>query len=256
MIREPDGAWRDRDDAPWMITLPAGEFTMGATNGDKFANDTERPAHRVDIAAFALGRFPVTVGEYRIFDPSHAPEDDSAWPAVRVSWTEARDYCGWLSERSGRFYRLPSEAEWEYACRAGAATAFATGNEIALSQANFLYAEGGERVGRGHRTRAATFAANGFGLEDLHGNICEWIEDVWHPDYLRAPADGSPWTRDGDELKRVIRGGAWDYLPRLLRSAWRDGLPPGVRRDNVGFRVATHEFGPQEVPVIPNRVKY
>ena len=239
MKRDSENArvWRDDPRAPWMVTIPGGEFVMGAGAGDKFANDTERPAHRVEVATFALSRFPVTVGEFRAFRESHAPGDDDELPAVEVSWDDARDFCKWLP---GRQWRLPSEAEWEYACRAGSAGPFTFGSEITPADANFLYSERGERIGRGARTKCGELPANAFGLCDVHGNVCEWVADVWHATYAGAPADGAAWL-EGDPALRVIRGGAWDYLPRLLRSAWRDGLPASARRDNLGFRIATSE---------------
>jgi formylglycine-generating enzyme required for sulfatase activity len=223
---------------PELVGLPAGEFTMGETPGDKFATDTERPAHRVRFRRpFALGRFPVTAGEFGVFAPGAVPADPDL-PAVRVSWEDARAYCAWLRTGTGRPYRLPTEAEWEYACRAGTDGPFATGGDLSRAQANYLYSEEGERIGPGAPTPAGRHPPNGFGLEDLHGNVCEWVEDAWHPDYAGAPADGSAWLEGGDPRRRVIRGGAWDLLPRLLRSAWRDGLGAGVRRDNLGFRLA------------------
>lgn len=222
-----------------MVNLPAGTFMMGETADDKFATDTERPAHRVVLLrTVALGCFPVTVGEYRAFAPHHDPDDASDLPVVNVSWDDAHAYCAWLWAETGTPFRLPSEAEWEYACRAGARAPFATGGEITPMDANFLYTENGERIGPGRRTPAGSYAANAFGLHDFHGNVCEWVEDVWHPGYAGAPVDGSAWTADGDHEQRVIRGGAWDYLPRLLRSAWRDALPHHHHRDNVGFRLA------------------
>jgi len=224
--------------APQLVAIPAGQFLMGGSPGDKFANDTERPAHPVTVHPFALGRFPVTVGEYRAFDNGHAPNDDPALPVVNVSWSDAHAYCAWL----GGSYRLPSEAEWEYACRAGSTGPFASGSEITPHEANYYYSESGERVGRGRRTVCGEFPANAFGLCDLHGNVCEWVEDVWHADYHGAPDDGSAWISAGDPARRVIRGGAWDYLPRLLRSAWRDALGIARQRDNVGFRVASSDL--------------
>jgi formylglycine-generating enzyme required for sulfatase activity len=244
MIRDASDArtWRDDPQAPWMTTLPYGIFIMGESQGDKFANNTERPAHPVDVTSFALSRFPVTVAEYRSFHPGHAPEDDQDLPVVHVSWEEAHAYCDSLSRVSGRRFRLPSEAEWEYACRAGSTAPFSFGSEIDPGKANFFYSESGERVGPGRRTRCGVYPPNVFGLQDLHGNVCEWVEDVWHPHYLGAPRDGSVWISAGDPTWRVIRGGAWDYLPRLLRSAWRDGLEATRRRDNIGFRVATSDL--------------
>lgn len=238
----PPNPWRDAEDLPLMIELPAGECIMGENGGDKFANDTERPAHRVRIpSGLALGCFPVTAGEYRRFRAGHAPEDPEDLPAVRVNWEDACAYCDWLSERTGRAYRLPSEAEWEYACRAGGQTPFAGGDEITPAQANYLYDEGGLRVGIGSRTPVGDYPPNKFGLHDLHGNVGEWLADTWHPGYVGAPADGQAWIEPGDN-RHVVRGGAWDYLPRLLRSSWRDWQPAERRTDNIGFRVATGDM--------------
>jgi formylglycine-generating enzyme required for sulfatase activity len=224
---------------PLLVAIPPGSFTMGETTGDKFATDTERPSHGVALAhAFAVGRHPVTVGEYRAFAPAHAPIDEPDWPVVNVSWEDARAYCAWLGHETGETFRLPTEAEWEYACRAGTRGAFATGDEITPHEANFFYAEDGRRIGPGRRTPVGRYPPNAFGLHDLHGNVCEWVEDPWHSHYVGAPTDGSAWITGGDPARRVIRGGAWDYLPRLLRCAWRDSLPLRHRRDNLGFRVA------------------
>jgi formylglycine-generating enzyme required for sulfatase activity len=212
---------------------------MGDSDTDKFANDTERPRHRVGIMhPFQLGIFTVTVGEYRRFDRDFSPVDPPDVPAVSIDWREATSYCGWLANETGEPWRLPSEAEWEYACRAGSQTPFSCGIDIDTSVANFLYDEHGERIGPGHRLPAGSHPPNAFGLEAMHGNVCEWCADSWHADYHGAPADGSAWLGNGRAGWRVIRGGAWDYLPRLLRSSWRDALPETTRRDNVGFRIA------------------
>jgi formylglycine-generating enzyme required for sulfatase activity len=232
----------DPADIPALVALPAGEFMMGESANDRFANDTERPAHRVRIAAgLVFGVFPVTVAQYRCFRPDHAPGDDGDLPVVGVSWVEAREYGAWLATRTDRAFRLPTEAEWEYACRAGTTTPFYCGNQLTPAEANFYYDEQGHRVGPGRRTKVGTYAANAFGLHDLHGNVCEWTADAWHPNYLGAPADGSLWIDGKDPARRVIRGGGWDYLPRLLRSSWRDGLAQEQHRDNVGFRMAANE---------------
>ena len=238
----PGREFRDGDDNPLMIELRVGEFLMGENEGDKFANDTERPAHRAKLSVpFALGKFPVTVGEFQKFQSDHSIGDAEALPVVRVNWDDAVAYCEWLSEQTGRHYRLTSEAEWEFACRAGSRTPFACGNEISPSDANYLYDENGTRFGLGHRTSVGSFSANRFGLHDLHGNVCEWVADTWHADYIGAPTDGTAWIAAGDE-RRVIRGGAWDYLPRLLRSSWRDWRIRNQRADNIGFRVATGDL--------------
>jgi formylglycine-generating enzyme required for sulfatase activity len=237
----PGCNWRDADHLPLMVELPPGEFIMGENPGDKFANDTERPAHLVRISAgLAFGRLPVTVGEFRRFRPGHALDEPDEWPVVRVNWFDAIAYGEWLSAQSGRVYRLPSEAEWEYACRAGSRSAFSTGDEITPAKACYLYNENGRRVGIGGRTPAGHYAGNAFGLCDLHGNVNEWTQDTWHPDYGGAPNDGRAWIAEGDD-RRVMRGGAWDYLPRLLRSSWRDWRPAEERADNLGFRVVTSD---------------
>jgi len=230
--------WRDNDETPLMVELPAGEFTMGENADDRFANDTERPAHSVYIpAGLSLGCFPVTVGEFRRFRPGHARYEAEELPVANVNWHEARAYCAWLAETTRRAYRLPSEAEWEFACRAGSCSVFAFGSELTSATANFLHDEGGLRVGAGGLVPVGSYPPNAFGLHDLHGNICEWVEDTWHANYLGAPDDGGAWV-EADEARRAVRGGAWDYLPRLLRSPWRDWRLADERADNLGFRVA------------------
>jgi formylglycine-generating enzyme required for sulfatase activity len=233
-----ESSWRHADFAPWMIALPSDEFIMGENAADKFVNDTERPAHLVKFTeCFALGKYPVTVGEFRDFRPGHLPDDNEHLPVIHVNWHDAVAYCEWLSQKIDRPYRLPAEAEWEFACRAGSRTPFSSGNGITVTSANFLYDENGLRTGPGHRTPVGSYSANAFGFHDFHGNVCEWVADAWHPDYTGAPADGSAWI-DGDNQSRVIRGGAWDYLPSLLRSSWRDRRKANFRSDNLGFRVA------------------
>jgi formylglycine-generating enzyme required for sulfatase activity len=223
---------------PALRTIPAGECVIGESDDDKFALDTERPAHLVRIARpFRMGAFPVTVGEFRRYASSVPREELNELPVVNIDWQEAAGYCAWLASETGEPVRLPSEAEWEYACRAGTRTPFHTGSDITPAEANFLYDETGHRIGLGRRTPPGMYAPNAYGLESMHGNVCEWCADVWSPDYSYAPDDGSAFTGEGRGSLRVIRGGAWDYLPRLLRSSWRDALPETSRRDNVGFRI-------------------
>ena len=230
--------WRDADFAPGMITVPPSEFIMGENTADKFANDTERPAHHVRFSeSFALGKFPVTVGEFRCFRPGHLADDADNLPVICVNWHEAVAYCEWLSEKTARIYHLPYEAQWEFACRAGSQTPFSCGDGITLASANFLFDENGLRVGTGLRTPVESYPPNKFGFHDFHGNVCEWTMDHWHPNYFGAPTDGRAWV-EADENGHVIRGGAWDYLPSLLRSSWRDWRDLDFRADNLGFRVA------------------
>ena len=159
-----------------------------------------------------------------------------------MNWDDAQGYCAWLSGIMGRRYRLPTEAEWEYACRAGSTESFGWGAEISANDANFLHDEHCVRVGPGGCTPVGTYSPNAFGLYDMHGNVCEWVEDVWHQDYEGAPGNGSALVAEVDGGRRVIRGGAWDYMPRLLRCAWRDWLAQENRRDNVSFRIASSDF--------------
>ncbi len=231
--------WRDANETPLMVELPAGEFMMGENANDRFANDTERPAHPVRIpAGLSLGCFPVTVGEFRLFRPGHAPCEAGELPVAHVNWHEARDYCSWLTETTRQAYRLPSEAEWEFACRAGSSSLFAFGDDLPSTAANFLHDESGLRVGPGRRVTVGSYPPNAFGLHDLHGNVCEWVQDTWHANYFGAPDNGRAWV-ESNESRRTVRGGAWDYLPRLLRSPWRDWRLADERADNLGFRVAT-----------------
>lgn len=226
-----------------MVAVRADEFVMGESAGDKFANDTERPAHAVRFRdGFVLGKFPVTVGEFRQFQPDHSPEDENDLPVVNVTWRDAVAYCDWLSGGSDHKYRLPSEAEWEFACRGGSTGLFSGGADITVADANFLYDENGAKIGIGRRTTVGRYAANRFGFYDFHGNVCEWVTDTWHKNYADAPKDGLPWVQSEDR-RRVIRGGAWDYLPRLLRCSWRDWRNEDFYADNLGFRIAADEIG-------------
>ncbi len=205
------------------VAVPAGRFLRGASLHDKFANSTERPATWCEVAPFVMMVFPVT--ETLLAAWRGGPAGDL--PAVRVSWLQASAFAEWLSRKTGNPWRLPTETEWEWACRAGTTTPYHTGDALPPSAANYLYDECGRRVGRGCRTPPGTHAPNAFGLEDMHGNVLEWCADPWRPRYDAAP----------DESQRIVRGGAWDLLPRLLRASWRDGLPLETRRDHLGFRL-------------------
>jgi formylglycine-generating enzyme required for sulfatase activity len=239
----PGRVWQDADGPP-MVDIPPGWFTMGENPGDKFASEIERPAHEVSIPpGLAMSAGEVTIAEYRKFRPGYLPDEGPDLPAIYVSWIDATEYCAWLSLKTGRAYRLPSESEWEFACRAGSVSAFSFGDDLTPQMANYLYAENGARVGCGKRTPVGTYPPNEFGLHDLHGNVYEWVADAWHPTYEGAPAEGSAWGGHGE--LRVVRGGAWDNLPRLLRCSHRDSLPRHCRRENVGFRVAVKLEEPQ-----------
>ena len=155
---------------------------------------------------------------------------------INVSWEDATAYAEWQSAETGERYRLPSEAEWEYAARAGTTTAYSWGAEIGQNRANCNGC--GSRWDDEQTAPAGSFAANAWGLHDMHGNVTEWVEDCWHDSYARAPADGSAWTRGGDCGRRVLRGGSWGNDPRILRSADRDWFVVGFGIATVGFRLA------------------
>ncbi len=210
-----------------LVEIPAGSFLMGAVPHDKFGNATEMPRRQIVIAEpFLLSRDLVTVGEWRAYEPQHDPWDKGELPVVNVSYLDVLGYLEWL----GDSWRLPREEEWEYACRAGSGGIFTNGDELEPKEANFLFTESIERVGPGHRTPVGAYSPNRWGINDLHGNVCEWTSSVWKTN-LETETPEVPG-------RRTIRGGAWDYLPRLLRCSWRDGIDETARRDNLGFRVA------------------
>ncbi len=209
------------------VTLPAGRFLMGGVPEDKFVSAVEMPRHQVKVAAFEMARHPVTRGMW-----FGGEVNDPELPVTGVPFDEAGAFA------LHRGCRLPSEAEWEYACRAGSATVFSHASALDVGDANFLYDESGAAVGRGALMPVDSHPPNAFGLYDLLGNVCEWTADLWHPGYRGAPGDASPWLDDGKPGYRVIRGGAWDHLPRLLRASWRDRAPESARWDNLGFRLA------------------
>ena len=243
--------FRDCAECPQMVVVPAGSFLMGSPKSEEGRYDDEGPVHRVEIAApFAVGVYEVTFAEWHACAADggcggYSPGDES-WgreqrPVINVSWDDAQAYVGWLSEKTGKRYRLPSESEWEYVARAGTRTPFSTGVTISTEQANydgnFTYGSGRKGVYRGETVPVGTFGANAWGLHDVHGNVWEWTEDCWNGSYAGAPADGSAWG-SGDCSDRVLRGGAWSNEPGLLRSALRVGSISAGRGSNSGFRLA------------------
>lgn len=256
--------FRDMSEAPEMVVVPSGGFIMGAPSDLRSSEQDEGPQHEVVVShPFSAGRYAVTVAEFDAFvqatgyamgDRMFTCEAD-VWreregrsyrspgfeqsphhPAVGVSWHDAVAYCAWLSRLTGHYYRLLSEAEWEYCCRAGTSTAFAWGASIVGSQAN--YDAGSSRdMARPHGTaRVDAYPPNAWGLYQMHGNVWEWCEDTWHDSYDGAPRDGSPWEDDSSHL-RVVRGGSWMSVPTLLRSAARNKERPATRMSTIGFRV-------------------
>ncbi|MEM9216044.1 MAG: SUMF1/EgtB/PvdO family nonheme iron enzyme [Cyanobacteria bacterium P01_F01_bin.150] len=239
-----------------MMPIPAGEFWMGQTESEKqellkqvseksyqdyYAN--ELPRHKVKVAAFWLGKFTVTQAQYEAVignNPSKFKGGDR--PVERMSWNDAVAFCKKLSKQMGNDYRLPSEAEWEYACRAGTETPFYFGETISTDLANYngnyVYGPGKTGEYREETTPVGNFQANDFGLFDMHGNVWEWCQDPWHENYQNAPTDGKPWDANGEKDLRLLRGGSWYNVPRLCRSADRVRNDADDRSSNFGFRVA------------------
>lgn len=247
---KPGEELQDCDQCPKLVTVPAGSFTMGSAAGEQGRNKNESPQHQVTIAQpFAVSKFEVSFDEWEacVLEGGcngHKPKD-SSWgrgnrPAIHVSWDDAKAYVQWLRQKTGKPYRLLSEAEWEYAARGGTTGAYATGIGITPQQANFdASIAAGNRADiayRGKTVEVGTFTANPYGLHDMHGNVMEWVEDCWNPDHAGAPADASP--RGGDCSRRVLKGGAWYYEASYLRSAARQSYPRKTRLNVVGFRVA------------------
>ena len=232
-----------------MVVVPAGTFQMGCVSG-RDCDDDEHPVHPVTISRpFALSRHEVTFDEYDRFaaETGRTPPDDEGWgrgrrPVVNVSWDDAQAYVSWLSSETGVRYRLPSEAEWEYAARAGTTTAYSWGNEIGDNRAN---CDGcGSEWDDEMTAPVGSFAANPWGLHDMHGNVWEWVEDCPHDSYAGAPEDGSAWTAGGDCSRRVSRSGFWGSDPGSLRAARRTWSGARFGASFRGFRVATTLDGP------------
>jgi formylglycine-generating enzyme required for sulfatase activity len=230
---------------------------MGSPKEEENSMDSERPQHEVTIEPFFMGKYQVTQAQWRFVaqlpqvnreleqDPSHFKGDNR--PVEQVSWYDAVEFCDRLSQYTGRTYRLPSEAEWEYACRAGTTTPFHFGETITTDlvnyNGNYTYGNGVKGVYRKETTEVGSFGvANNFGLYDMHGNVYEWCLDDWHENYTDAPADGSAWFSSDDKLsdktgRTVLRGGSWYFDARFCRSAFRFRLSRDVRYDLYGFRV-------------------
>ena len=276
---------KDCVDCPEMVVVPGGRFVMGVAPGeeeremlfDEFRNRSQ-PQHAVNVVSFSAGKFEVTRGQYRVFveatghssdgcfvwtggrfekdqgkdwrNPGYAQDD--AHPVVCVSWDDASAYVKWLSHRTGRHYRLLTEAEWEYAARAGTTTTRYWGDDGNMSCA---YANGADLTTGtqvpdtgnwvtancidhyAYTAPAGSYRANAFGLHDMLGNVWEWTQDCWNGNYSGAPADGSAWAA-GDCFQRAVRGGSWEDGPLGLRAAYRVGSPTVIRVYIRGFRVA------------------
>jgi len=223
-----------------MVSIPGGSFKMGSPPGEKGGDSRESPQHNVNVPAFFMGRFEVTQQQYQQLmgeNPSYFK--GAKRPVERVSWNDAITFCNKLSEKTGRRYRLPSEAEWEYACRAGTKTPFYCGETITSELANYsgncTYAAEPKGQYYEQTTEVGSFPPNAFWLYDMHGNVWEWCQDTWHRSYEGAPKDGSAWV-DNDDHSHLLRGGSWLNDPAYCRSAYRYGNYFDF--DNTGFRVA------------------
>ena len=233
--------FQDCSDCPEMVVVPGGSYMMGSPADEEERSGDEGPRHRVMVPRpIAVGKYEITFGEWDAcvagggcggYRPGDAGWGRGRRPVVNVSWEDAKGYAEWLSRKTGEGYRLLSESEWEYVARGGTRGPFHFGETITTDQANYdgdhTYGTGRKGVDRKKTLAVGSFPANDFGLYDVHGNVWEWVEDCWHGDYTGAPADGSAWTSGGDCGSRVLRGGSWNYEPRNLRSANRDGSPPG-----------------------------
>ncbi len=223
-----------------LVAIPAGRFLMGSRHNEGY--DDERPQHSVSVPAFWMSQYPVTQAQWAAimkWTPPYRCKGPQR-PVDRVNWRDALAFCKRLSETTGRAYRLPGEAEWEYACRAGTNTPFYVGPTITTDLANYVglhtYLAEPEGVYRHVTTDVGSFPPNPFGLYDMAGNVWEWCADAWHANYDGAPTDGSVWA--GDDAARVMRGGCWHDPPGLCRSAARLKYAPNEAEDYLGFRVA------------------
>lgn len=226
-----------------MIYVPAGTFVMGSPADEARRNATEDPQHQVTVPPLYVGKYPVTQAQWTVLMPHNPSRFKSARrPVENVSWRDAVEFCERLAQRTGRPYRLPSEAEWEYACRAGTATPFHFGGTIMPVLANYdcrkTYASGDTGPFRKATVNVGEFLPNAFGLYGMHGNVWEWCADGWHRTYQGAPDDGSAWEPEGRNNFRVMRGGSWGNAPRDCRSASRDRNEQDSWFNNaIGFRV-------------------
>ena len=239
--RQPGRRFKDCAACPEMVVVATGSFMMGSSSSEKGRDSDEGPQHRVRIAQpFAVGVYEVTFAEWDAcvsaggcngYGPADRGWGGGQRPVIYVSWNDAQAYVKWLSNKTGKRYRLLSEAEWEYVARAGTEAPFHFGMTISKNQANYNRNYGAQTV------EAGSFPSNGYGLHDVHGNVDEWVQDCWNDSYSGAPTDGSAWT-SGDCSGRVLRGGSWDSEHRNLHSADRDWGPANYRSIRTGFRVA------------------
>jgi formylglycine-generating enzyme required for sulfatase activity len=264
----PGDRFKECETCPEMIVIPRGDFMMGSNAGEPGHEVDEAPVHKVTISArIAVARYAVTVADFetfvavtgyrpgigcRVFEGGRWTErSDLSFrnpgfpqgpnhPVVCVNWNDAKAYTDWMTARMSGEYRLPTEAEREYATRAASSTAFWWGNDIAPSQAGYDWTHVFGNGPRGQARRGThpvdAFQSNPWGLFQMHGNVSEWVEDCWNDNYRGAPIDGSAW-QSGDCRRRVLRGGSWGYVPKDLRASYREGATLSFRNFNFAFRV-------------------
>ncbi|HEX3043525.1 MAG TPA: formylglycine-generating enzyme family protein [Bacillota bacterium] len=234
-----------------IVSLPGGSFRMGSRPME--GTEDERPQHFVNLEPFLISKYPVTQEQWATimnWTPPYRFQGKKR-PVDRVSWDQTQEFCQKLSLKTGHNYRLPSETEWEYACRVGTSTAFYFGETITTDLANYVgehtYLSGPKGIYRHQTTDAGSFPPNAFGIYDLGGNVWEWCLDAWHDNYQGAPADGSPWEIHGS-IERVVRGGCWHDPPNLCRSASRLKFVAKDPDDFIGFRLALSSLDIVAVP--------
>ncbi|MDZ8136508.1 MAG: SUMF1/EgtB/PvdO family nonheme iron enzyme [Nostoc sp. DedQUE04] len=232
-----------------MVAIPGGKFLMGSSENEPERSYSESPQHTVTVQPFFMGKFPVTQSQWTIvaalkkvnidLNPEPSNFKGANRPVEQVSWDHAIEFCARLSNKTGKTYRLPSEAEWEYACRAGTTTPFYFGETITTDLVNYngnnIYNSGTNGEFRQQTTDVGQFPPNPFGLFDMHGNIWEWCQDAWHENYNGAPTDGSLW--EGENNNRSLRGGSWGDSPVGCRSAFRGNIARESMLGGLGFRV-------------------
>jgi formylglycine-generating enzyme required for sulfatase activity len=237
-----------------LVFVPGGTFLMGSPDSEPEEEPDEKPQHEVTVPQFFMSRYPITQAQWKAVsrlpqvdcnleeDPSNFKGNKNN-PVENISWYDAVEFCARLEKQTKRPYRLPSEAEWEYACRAGTKTPFYFGKTITTEVANydgtFTYSDGLKGEGRRRTTPVNHFGiANAFGLSDMHGNVWEWCADLYHENYNDAPTDGKPWIgKEGEGGLHILRGGSWIYNPRFCRSASRIRFAPDDSYNFIGFRV-------------------
>ncbi len=226
-----------------LVWIPPGEFLMGSPESEAGRDGDEGPQRRVVFAqGFWLGKYEVTQTQWRaVMNTSPSFFTGDRLPVEQVSWEDCQEFVKKLSERTKRIFRLPSEAEWEYACRANTTTPFHFGETLSTDQANydgnFIYAGGKKGIYREKTVETGSFESNSWGLHDMHGNVREWCEDYPHDTYAGAPLDGSAWLHNPGKNERILRGGSWASEPKGCRSANRGSLPPNTVQSHYGFRV-------------------